>query len=71
MALAELLGLSEASLLEALEKETFMSKVREDFRGGLMSGVNGTPAFFIDGARHDGSFEFEHLAAAISATRQT
>lgn len=35
--------------------------------GGERSGVNGTPTFFLDGKRHDGSFEFEHLLEAIEA----
>jgi protein-disulfide isomerase len=35
--------------------------------GGLKSGVNGTPSFFINGKRHDGPFDFEPLVAAIDA----
>jgi protein-disulfide isomerase len=33
----------------------------------LRSGVNGTPTFFINGTRHDGSFEFDDLVAAVDA----
>jgi protein-disulfide isomerase len=33
--------------------------------GGVRSGVNGTPAFFINGVRHDGPYDFASLAAAI------
>ncbi|MEA2580230.1 MAG: hypothetical protein QOE83_1122 [Actinomycetota bacterium] len=39
-------------------------RVHEDFMSGV-SGVNGTPTFFINGARHDDSYEFETLLAAI------
>ena len=35
--------------------------------GGERSGVNGTPTFFLDGKRHDGSFEFEDMLEAIEA----
>jgi hypothetical protein len=35
----------------------------------VRSGVNGTPTFFINGRRHDGPFDFDHLSAAIEATR--
>ena len=35
--------------------------------GGLRSGVNGTPTFFINGRRHDGCYAFEDLVAAIDA----
>jgi protein-disulfide isomerase len=30
--------------------------VRDDFRGGIRSGVNGTPTFFINGMRYDGNW---------------
>jgi protein-disulfide isomerase len=39
--------------------------VREDFRSGVRSGVNGTPTFFINGVRHDGSYDLATLLAAI------
>ena len=41
-------------------------RVREDFLSGVRSGVNGTPTFFINGHRHDGSFDLETLLAAIA-----
>ena len=33
--------------------------------GGVRSGVNGTPGFFINGNFHNGSFEYEDLVAAL------
>jgi protein-disulfide isomerase len=63
--LAEGLKLSVPDLRDALETRQFEPRVREDFRGGIRSGVNGTPTFFINGHRHDGPFEFEDLVAAI------
>jgi protein-disulfide isomerase len=65
LALAKALDLPEAALSEALEKRAFKPKVRSDFMGGLKSGVNGTPTFFVNGKRHDGSFELDDLVAAI------
>jgi len=32
---------------------------------GVRSGVNGTPTFFINGVRHDGSYDFDTLLNAI------
>jgi predicted DsbA family dithiol-disulfide isomerase len=65
MELAEGLGLGAAELGEALEGKVYEGRVRRDFSGGVRSGVNGTPTFFINGKRHDGAFEFEILVAAI------
>ncbi len=59
------LELSTSSWEEALEKGVYDDRVRGDFRGGVRSGVNGTPTFFINGKRHDGPFDFDILVAAI------
>ena len=32
---------------------------------GVRSGVNGTPTFFINGLRHDGTFDLDTLVDAI------
>lgn len=66
---AQALGLSERSLEAALEAGTYAPKVEQDFRGGIRSGVNGTPTFFINGHRHDGPFDYPHLADAIQSVR--
>ena len=63
--LGEKLKLSATALRQALEQDTFEARVRADFSGGVRSGVNGTPTFFINGHRHDGSFDFETLVSAI------
>ena len=64
-ALAGALGLPEADLRNALAAGKYAPKVRADFLGGARSGVNGTPTFFINGERHNGTFEFDDLVAAI------
>lgn len=64
-ALAGVLGLSELELRESLIEGTFATKVRADFLSGARSGVNGTPCFFINGVRHDGTYELEDIGAAI------
>jgi protein-disulfide isomerase len=63
--LAKTLKLSPVALRESLQKRTFETRVRADFNGGVRSGVNGTPTFFINGHRHDASFEFDALVSAI------
>jgi protein-disulfide isomerase len=66
LALAGALGLSQPALQHALATGTFAPKVRKDFLGGVRSGVNGTPTFFINGRRHDGTYAFEDLVGAIA-----
>lgn len=68
-AIAGALNLSQPSLRGALEAGTYKPKVRDDFLGGVRSGVNGTPCFFINGVRHDGAYSFDALSAAIFAAR--
>jgi protein-disulfide isomerase len=67
--LASRLGLDRAELRDALEQGRHAAKVESDFFGGIRSGVNGTPCFFINGERHDGSYDATTLAAAIEAAR--
>lgn len=40
-------------------------RVREGLESGLASGVQGTPTFFIDGVKHEGSYDLQTLLAFI------
>jgi protein-disulfide isomerase len=64
-ALGQELHLVPAQLHKALETKEFQPRVKADFTGGVRSGVNGTPTFFINGQRHDGSYDFDSLVEAI------
>jgi protein-disulfide isomerase len=59
------LGLDAARFRAELAAGEYEPRVREDFRSGVMSGVNGTPTFFINGARHDDAWDAETLLAAL------
>jgi protein-disulfide isomerase len=59
------LGLDESRFGSELAGHVHAARVREDFMGGVRSGVNGTPTFFINGVRHDGPFDLGALLAAI------
>jgi protein-disulfide isomerase len=63
--LAKRLKLDAKGLANALKSGEFTDRVQKDFSGGVRSGVNGTPTFFINGQRHDADFELETLARAI------
>lgn len=48
-----------------MASHTYNERVREDFKSGIRSGVNGTPTFYINGRRYDGSWDEEVLLANI------
>jgi protein-disulfide isomerase len=66
---ADELSLDTPKLLRELAEGTQKARVREDFMSGMRSGVNGTPTFFINGERHDDSYEFDALLKAITHYR--
>jgi predicted DsbA family dithiol-disulfide isomerase len=64
-AYAERLGLDVLLFDRALADRVHAARVREDFMSGVHSGVNGTPTFYINGIRHDDSYELETLLSAV------
>jgi protein-disulfide isomerase len=48
-----------------LAEHVHAPRVHEDFVSGVRSGVNGTPTFYINGVRHDDSYETEVLLDAL------
>ncbi|HEX2434887.1 MAG TPA: thioredoxin domain-containing protein [Gaiellaceae bacterium] len=62
---AEKLGLDVERFDTELADHVHADRVHEDFLTGVRSGVNGTPTFYINGARHDDSYDAETLLAAL------
>ena len=62
---AEMLDLDVDRFDLELASHAYADRVREDFMSGVRSGVNGTPTFFINGIRHDGSYRPATLLAAL------
>ena len=62
---AEELSLDTVKFVRELRDHVHHEHVREDFTSGVRSGVNGTPAFFINGFRYDGSWQFGPLLKAL------
>ena len=61
------LGVPTRTVAADLDRHAFEGRVREDFSSGVRSGVNGTPTFYINGVRHNGSYELEELLAALES----
>jgi protein-disulfide isomerase len=68
---ARAVGLDETRVTDALVSHEFATRVRRDFIGGVRSGVNGTPTFFINGVRHDDSWDVATLVSAVRAAIET
>lgn len=51
-------GLNEEVFLQRLVSHEFAKRVRADFMGGVHSGVNGTPTFFLNEVRYDGTEDY-------------
>jgi protein-disulfide isomerase len=62
---AAALGLDLHRFASELVSHSHAPRVREDFMSGVRSGVNGTPTFFINGVRHDSSYDFDTLLDAM------
>ncbi len=62
---ARRLGLDPGQFNSDRHSRGVQKKVKDDFLGGALSGVNGTPTFFINGRRHDGYYDFKDLLGAL------
>jgi protein-disulfide isomerase len=71
LALARRLGMSDMAIGFAIANSEYAPKIQRDFLGGVRSGVNGTPTFFIGDRRHDGSWDYDSLVDAIGAQFET
>jgi formate-nitrite transporter family protein len=66
MAYAAELRLDTDRFGKDLSQAVYEKRIQEDFLGGVRSGVNGTPTFFINGGRHDGAFDLQSLSEAVA-----
>ena len=66
---ADRLGLDVARLTEDLQGHVGANRNRiaEDVEGADLSGVSGTPTFFINGRRHHGAYDIDTLSRAVRA----
>jgi protein-disulfide isomerase len=63
---AQALGLDVARWERDLEERAFAARIQQDTLSGIESGALGTPTFYINGFRHDGSADEATLIDLIS-----
>jgi Na+/H+ antiporter NhaA len=64
---AEQLGLDLDRFSSALQEHSGAARVAEDVDSADLSGVSGTPTFFVNGRRHYGAYDIGTLSAALRA----
>jgi Na+/H+ antiporter NhaA len=64
---AEQLGLDVDRFTDDLREHTGGARVAEDVDSADLSGVSGTPTFFINGRRHYGAYDIGTLSALVRA----
>jgi Na+/H+ antiporter NhaA len=64
---AEQLGLDLERFRDDLKRHRWAPQIEEDVDSADMSGVTGTPTFFINGRKHDGAYDIAGLSAAVRA----
>ena len=68
---ARQLGLDETRFSRDRESESVLTKIETDVDSGESSGVQGTPALFVNGRFHRGSYEASELIDALKRTFAT
>jgi Na+/H+ antiporter NhaA len=63
------LGLDTGRFAKDLAGEAGAAKIAEDVDSADLSGVSGTPTFFINGKRHPGAYDLGALSDAVRAAR--
>ncbi|MET8280273.1 Na+/H+ antiporter NhaA [Micromonospora sp. NPDC005174] len=64
---AEQLGLELDPFREHMVKRMGVDRIAEDVESADLSGVTGTPTFFVNGQRHHGAYDVAALKAAVKS----
>jgi Na+/H+ antiporter NhaA len=70
MRYAEQLGLDTERFHDELKASAHQNRVAQDVESADLSGVSGTPTFFVNGQRHYGAFDLDTLSAVIRTARE-
>ena len=64
------LGLDTDRFRDELKASAHQNRVAQDVESADLSGVSGTPTFFVNGQRHYGAFDLDTLSAVIRTARE-
>src|ERR671914_21336 len=64
---AERLELDVARFTQDIQEDVGANRIAQDVEGADLSGVSGTPTFFINGRRHHGAYDIDTLSRAVRA----
>lgn len=67
---AKRLGLDSQRFEREIAQHMYQKRIKDDFMGGVRSGVNGTPTFYINGIRHDGDAVAKALIEALKQSKK-
>jgi protein-disulfide isomerase len=65
LVLAESLKLNMDTFQKDIQDPKLAERVDSDFESGIESGVNGTPSFYINAVKYDGSYDFLSISNAV------
>ena len=66
---ADELGLDHDRFQADLSQHSYASRIANDVESADLSGVSGTPTFFINGRRHYGAYDLASLRAAVHVAK--
>jgi protein-disulfide isomerase len=66
---AEELGLDVERFVDDLRRHAYAARIADDVGSADLSGVTGTPTFFINGRRHHGAYDIATLSEAVRVAR--
>ena len=64
---AKRIGLDLNKFGNDIKQGVVEKRIKEDRQSGIRSGVNGTPTFYINGTRYDGSPDYDSLLTALES----
>jgi predicted DsbA family dithiol-disulfide isomerase len=63
------IGIDTTRFRDYLARRAGAARVAEDVESADLSGVSGTPTFFINGLRHYGAYDIDALSEAVQTAK--